>query len=47
MPSVFVVSEVGSVGPNIHCAIEHELPKVLVRDIPQETLDFVEMVWGK
>ena len=47
MPSVFVVSEVGPLKLNIHRAIEHELPKVSVRDIPEEVMDFVEMIWGK
>jgi uncharacterized phage-associated protein len=47
MPSVFVVSEVGPLEPNIHRAIENEPPKVSVRDIPEEVIDFVEMIWGK
>ena len=47
MPSVFVVSEVGPLEPNIHRAIEHEPPKVSVRDIPEEVMDFAEMIWGK
>ena len=47
MPSILVVSEVGPLEPNIHRAIEHEPPKVSVRDIPEETMDFVEMIWSK
>ncbi len=47
MPSVFVVGEVGPLEPNIHRAIEHEAPKVSVRDIPEETMDFVKMIWSK
>jgi uncharacterized phage-associated protein len=47
MPSFFVVSEVGPLEPNIHRAIEHEPPKVSVRDIPEEIMEFVEMIWRK
>ena len=47
MPSVFMVSEVGPLEPNIHRAIEHEAPKVSVSDIPEEIMDFVEMIWSK
>ncbi|HJN61437.1 MAG TPA: hypothetical protein QF630_10380 [Alphaproteobacteria bacterium] len=34
MPSIFVVSEVGPLEPNIYRAIEHEPPKVSVHDLP-------------
>ena len=47
MPSLFVVSEVGPLEPNIHRAIEHEPPKISVRELPEEIMDFVEMIWEK
>jgi len=45
MPSVFVVSEVGPLEPNIYRAIEHEPPKVSVREIPEDIMEFVEAIW--
>ncbi len=47
MPSIFVVSEVGSLEPNIYRAIEHEPPKVSVHDLPEQIMDFVESIWQK
>jgi uncharacterized phage-associated protein len=45
MPSVFVVSEVGPLEPNIYRAIEHEPPKVSVRDLPEGIMEFAEYIW--
>ena len=45
MPSLFVVSEVGPLEPNLYRAIEHEPPKVSVRDLPEEITSFVESIW--
>ncbi|MDA0229944.1 MAG: hypothetical protein O3B21_07125 [Proteobacteria bacterium] len=45
MPSVFVVSEVGPLEPNLHRAIEHEPPKVSVHDLPENIMAFVESIW--
>lgn len=45
MPSVFVVSEVGPLEPNIYRAIEHEPPKVSVHDLPEKIMAFVESIW--
>ena len=40
-----VVSEVGPLEPNLYRAIEHEPPKVSVRDLPEEITAFVESIW--
>ena len=45
MPSVFVVSEVGPLEPNLYRAIEHEPPKVSVHDLPEKIMAFVESIW--
>ena len=45
MPSLFVVSKVGPLEPNLYRAIEHEPPKVSVRDLPEEITAFVESIW--
>ena len=45
MPSVFVVSEVGPLEPNIYRAIEHEPPKVSLHDLPEKIMAFVESIW--
>lgn len=47
MSTFFMVSEVGPLEPNIHRAIEHEPPKVSVRDIPEAIMEFAEMIWDK
>ena len=45
MPPLFVVSEVGPLEPNLYRAIEHESPKVSVRDLPEEITAFIETIW--
>ena len=40
MPSLFVVSEVGPLEPSLYRTIEHESPKVAVRDLPEEITAF-------
>ena len=47
MPSVFVVSEVGPLESNIYRAIEHQPPKVSVRDLPEEIMEFVGSILQK
>ena len=45
IPSVFVVSEAGSLESNIYRAIEHEPPKVSVHGLPEKIMAFVEFIW--
>jgi uncharacterized phage-associated protein len=47
MPSVFVVSEIGPIEPNLHRAFEHGPPTVSVRDITAEVVDFLTGVWNQ
>lgn len=47
MPSVFVVSEVGPIEPNLFRVFEHEPPTVSVRDLEPEIEQFLDSIWEK
>lgn len=47
MPSVFIVSEIGPIEPNLHRAFEHGPPTVSVRDIEPAVVEFLMGVWNQ
>jgi len=45
MPSIFVVTELGPIEPNLYRAFEYGTPKVTVRDPSEKVRDFLGLIW--
>lgn len=47
MPSMFVVTELGPLEPNLYRAFEHGTPKVSVRDPTERVRTFLQQIWDE
>jgi uncharacterized phage-associated protein len=47
MPSMFVVSDLGPLEPNLYRAFEHGTPKVSVRDPAERVRTFLQLIWSE